>query len=142
MDMGIMTQEDKELLLIDLCSREPYHPKIQVFNDGYEGFQIGEFDTDLWLHHIDALRFDRIEIKPYLRPMSSMTEEEEKELKKIHHQFYKGNFIDAGVFSADDCGCTVFEMSNILNYLRSHHFDYYGMIDRGLALEAPEGMYN
>lgn len=146
--MGIITQEDKELLLTDLCARLRYGIKCH--------FKYGTVEGDIILKCIDGnvARFDYglygkfhvvIDpqyIKPYLRPMSSMTEEEEKELKKIHHQFYKGNFIDAGVFSANDCGCTVFEMSNILNYLRSRNFDYCGMIDRGLALEAPEGMYN
>ena len=44
---NMITPEEKQLLLKDLCTREPYHPRIQVFNQGYEGFQDGEFDTNL-----------------------------------------------------------------------------------------------
>lgn len=125
-----MTQEEKQLLLIDLCSREPYHPRIQVFNDGYEGFQVGEFDTNLWLHHIDAFRFDRVEIKPYLRPMSSMTEEESKEFALFQTDFYIDGFLYP------------IAAINMVNWLNAHHFDFRGLIEKGLALEAPENMYD
>lgn len=119
-----MTQEEKQLLLIDLCAREPYHPRIQVFNQGYEGFQDGEFDTNLWLHHIDAFRFDRIEIFPYLRPMSSMTEEETETLWNIWEN-------DAASEAA----------SKMTDFLNKKHLDHHHLIDKGLALEAKEGMY-
>ena len=122
-----MTKEEKDLLLKDLCSREPYHPRIQVFNDGYEGFQVGEFDTDLWLHHIDAFRFDRIEVLPYLRPMLSMTEEEHKEYKMLND-----------LITID--GALVIDATQI-DWLNAHNFDYRGFIKKGLALEAPENMY-
>ena len=124
-----MTQEEKKLLLIDLCAREPYHPRIQVFNQGYEGFQDGEFDTNLWLHHIDAFRFDRIEILPYLRPMSSMTEDE------------KLDYIALGDIKRYTNPQYAYLISEQLDYLNAHYFDYRGLIEKGLALEAPEGMY-
>jgi len=137
-----MTQEEKRLLLIDLCAREPYHPRIQVFNQGYEGFQDGELDTNLWIDHIDAFRFDRIEILPYLRPMSSMTEEEYKDLEErfcwdFADIFDKNRFsIEIG-YSVD-----IDEVQEFIDWLNQHHFDYRGLIEKGLALEAPEGMYN
>ncbi len=115
-----MTQEEKKLLLIDLCAREPYHPRIQVFNQGYEGFQDGEFDTNLWLHHIDAFRFDRIEIWPYLRPMSSLTEEETLE------------FVKTTIKTPD--GYPMWTTDSY-DWLNAHHFDYRGLIPMGLALE-------
>ena len=70
-----MTQEDKELLLKDLCSRLPYGVKVEVTILETNKVIVEEFDY-MWLgilysenpHHM---------IKPYLRPMSSMTEEEE-----------------------------------------------------------------
>ena len=124
-----MTQEEKKLLLIDLCAREPYHPRIQVFNQGYEGFEDGEFDTNLWLHHIDAFRFDRIEILPYLRPMSSMTEDE------------KLDYIALGDIKRYTNPQYAYLISEQLDYLNAHYFDYRGLIEKGLALEAPEGMY-
>jgi hypothetical protein len=122
-----MTQEEKKLLLIDLCAREPYHPRIQVFNQGYEGFQDGEFDTNLWLHHIDAFRFDRIEIWPYLRPMGSMTEEERDEFRNV-----------GGVMShnpQNDTWAICSFTPEAYDWLNKYGFDYRGLIEKGLALE-------
>ena len=129
-----MKTEDKQLLLKDLCAREPYHPRIQVFNQGYEGFQDGEFDTDLWLHHIDAFRFDRIEIKPYLRRMSSMTEEEKKEFQACHCVYELHPDFQPMM-------CNLANELNMFDWLNAHHFDYRGLIPMGLALEAPADMY-
>ena len=123
-----MTPEEKKLLLIDLCAREPYHPRIQVFNQGYEGFQDGEFDTNLWLHHIDAFRFDRIEIFPYLRPMSSMTDEERKDWYRYSKVDYDCEFKPEPTLSLDHCHLSV-------DWLNKKGFDYRGLIPMGLALE-------
>ena len=123
-----MTPEEKKLLLIDLCAREPYHPRIQVFNQGYEGFQDGEFDTNLWLHHIDAFRFDRIEISPYLRPMSSMTDEERKDWYRYSKVDYDCEFKPEPTLSLDHCHLSV-------DWLNKYGFDYRGLIPMGLALE-------
>ena len=123
-----MTPEEKQLLLIDLCAREPYHPRIQVFNQGYEGFQDGEFDTNLWLHHIDAFRFDRIEIFPYLRPMSSMTDEERKDWYRYSKVDYDCEFKPEPTLSLDHCHLSV-------DWLNKKGFDYRGLIPMGLALE-------
>ena len=149
-----MTKEEKKLVLQDLCARLPYHVMVHYHNQYNENGKEVVYDDDRVFEYFDAETIesdiDEPDMnywpydywKPYLRPMSSMTEEEEKELKKIHSQFYKGNFIvDTGVFSADDGGCTVFEMSSILDYLRARNFDYNGLIEKGLAIEAPEGMY-
>ena len=68
------------------------------------------------------------EFLPYLRPMSSMNSEEEQEYS----------------FLLNDCGWGVSEnlISYCIDWLNAHHFDYRGLIPKGLALEAPEGMYN
>ena len=63
-------------------------------------------------------------IKPYLRPMSSMTKEELKEFQKLRDIIP----LDWLPFAHD--------------WLLAHHFDYRGLIEKGLALEAPKGMYN
>ena len=124
-----MTNEEKQLLLIDLCAREPYHPRIQVFNQGYEGFQDGEFDTNLWLHHIDAFRFDRIEILPYLRPMGSMTEEEKDKFDKLM------NLVEERCINAYGKGGYTLSFTELNDWLNAHNFDYRGLIPMGLALE-------
>lgn len=152
-----MNEEERKLLIKDLCGREPYHPRINVINQGYEGFKDGEFDTDLWLDHIDAFRFDRIEILPYLRPMSSMTEDEKEELKSkcLHtetEEDWEGVRCDSwGIEILDKYDTKRWDntiyVSSIINmdaidWLNAHHFDYRGLIGRGLALEAPEEIYN
>lgn len=109
-----MTQEEKQLLLKDLCGRLPYHPQIHICNDSWEGVMIGEFDNALYCHHLEALWCDRIEIKPYLRPMSSMTEEE----KILYHQYLK----DGAFYEVED-------------FCNERHLDYRGLIEKGLAIE-------
>lgn len=119
-----MTQEDKELLLKDLCVRLPYHPQIHICNDSWEGCRIGEFDNNMWFHHVEAFLCNRIEILPYLRPMSSMTEEERKIYIEISSHL-----------------CGEIAAKTMVDLLSAHHFDYRGLIERGLAIEAPKDMY-
>ena len=114
-----MTQEDKELLLKDLCARLLYGVKLLSPNgkvvyetDGNTGAEV--LVEEGW--------------KMYLRPMSSMTEEEEKEYKQI---------------APGACVINYIHIPNIhqVEWLNAHHFDYRCLIEKGLAIEAPEGMY-
>ena len=70
-------------------------------------------------------------IKPYLRPMSSMTEEEDHEFAMLQTDFYKDGWLYPMV------------ATNIIKWLNEHHFDYSqpSLIESGLAKEAPYGMY-
>lgn len=88
------------------------------------------------------------EVKPYLRPMSSMTEEEKEELRSEfgadirdedngRHTEEYGYVIVYHKFK-DESWYIPFEA---IDWLNAHHFDYRGLIEDGLALEAPEGMY-
>ena len=63
-----------------------------------------------------------VECKPYLRPISSMTEDEEKQFQDVN--LYELPYTVEG-----------------LDWLNAHHFDYRGLINDGLALEALKGMY-
>ena len=113
-----MTNEDKQLLLIDLCARLPYKTYIEIVDEDGNIYD----EVELEPQHINTVRYDEsISIRSYLRPMSSMTEEEEKE-------FYNLPFCDEQGYQRTD-------------WLTAHHFDYRGLIEKGLALEAPEGMY-
>ena len=126
-----MTQEDKELLLKDLSARLPYEVILRI--DGDEFPKLFRVETDA----VNGYSIDRWEIMPYLRPMSSMTEEEKKELLMYGavNRLSNGEVIDVA--------CVGFENhANVQDYLNSHHFDYRGFIEKGLAIEAPEGMYN
>ena len=166
-----MTQEDKELLLKDLSARLPYGvicywrigSELTLNLTEYNGqltcinkVEI-EDSSDYYYDCYFNVRNDSngnsfqnedvpIEIvKPYLRPMSSMTEEEGKELE---HLFCE---IDAPCWVDTEYGCVNFaggdfidtEIAEVyIDWLNAHHFDYRGLIEKGLAIKAPEGMYN
>lgn len=138
--MNTLTFEEKVALLTkDLSGRLPY--KVIIYRG--EKDYIGE--DDALLEGIDIISGicklrclpegtvfvqDHVSnILPYLRPMSSMTEEEVNEYNEL-------------------CGCNApypgiieNEVAKFMDWLNEHHFDYHGLIEKGLALEAPEGMY-
>ena len=142
-----MTQENKELFLKDLFARIPYGVKICYTEPEYKIKSVWNVDyiypdgnivckAPYAVYNIENCLL-------YLRPMSSMTEEEISDLQKINCQFSFNRFDNlAYVGAADDGFCSVEDMNNILDYLNSHHFDYRHLIDKGLAIEAPEGMYD
>lgn len=111
-----MTQEEKQLLLKDLCGRLPYNVKISI-KDDYSQKMV---DDILCAYHIGGISYnlESRNLRPYLRPMSSMTEEEKDE--------YINTF-------------TV--MWDAVDWLNEHHFDFRNLIEKGLALEAPKDMY-
>ena len=127
-----MTQEEKELLLKDLCARLPYHPIVYV-DENLPRLKLG-VATRVW----EYIAVDK-PCKPYLRPMSSMTEEENNERKQLgilcaingnHERIFDG----FGNESVDT-------QLKALDWLNAHQFDYRGLIPMGLALEAPKDMY-
>lgn len=120
-----MTQEDKELLLKDLCARLPYHTIVSTREEDLELVKVDILNGLVYVFSESLLEFDVFEIKPYLRPMSSMTEEETK--KYIELKKYVAFYPD--------------EAEELIDWLNAHHFDYCGLIEKGLALEAPDGMY-
>ena len=118
-----MTQEDKELLLKDLSARLPYGVKIEltwwVMNDGMY------MNTTLEPDHIDQLLNDEYgdaEIKSYLFPMSSMTEEQ----SKVYHELINGMFGTSALIN--------FEA--LTDFFNANHLDYRGLIRKGLAIDA------
>ena len=117
-----MTQEHKELLLKDLCARLPYQTRVKVWlKDG----TTEEGALDLEHNYGDVLRdafyYDKIaKIKPYLFPLSSMTEEQEKEYDDL-------NSYELGCFPHTE---------EALDYLIKNNFDYRGLIEEGLAIDA------
>jgi len=140
-----MTQEEKELLLEDLCGRLPYEVKVTTTNTAVEfgiisGISI-ENKISVRTKHADIV-FDCTEIKPYLRQMSSMTTDEEYE----YYQIKKRN--SDKLLSIMDCSDHLRQLlfpiivgTESIGWLNAHHFDYRGLIPKGLALKAPEGMY-
>ena len=124
-----MTQEEKQLLLKDLCARLPYRVICDMWFEGNEANKITEVLKCGGLMRLMNSEFNFI-VKPYLRPMSNMTDEEEK----IYSQMW--NLQDEYPTDAD----IQFKI-DVFDWLLAHHFDFRGLIEKGLALEAPEGMY-
>jgi len=120
-----MKQEDKELLFVDLCARLPYGVKVNAqYKDG-DGWKT-EDRKILGLYEDGQVYLDCVYttidcIKPYLRPMSSMTEEERKEYNLTKTL----SIVDYPTLKSFD-------------WLNAHHFDYRGLIERGLAIEVTE----
>lgn len=137
-----MEQKDKQLLLKDLCARVPYHPKGLVVN------ACTGAECDEWLTCATFTMFTSItnNCRLYLRPMSSMTEEEQKELSsryvwkidingQIQIRYHSEGSWD------DDTDCPTEEYLKLFDWLYKHHLDFRGLIPMGLAIEAPKDMY-
>ena len=119
-----MTQENKELLFKDLCARLPYNVICQV-----EFKENGKYNSKVML--LSGIFTDEAyfttkggsiysnEYKPYLFPISRMTEEEKL--------MYEGLMIGTD---------NVPYMLDVIDWLNSHHFDYRGLIEKGLAIDA------
>lgn len=122
-----LTQEEKELLLKDLCARLPYGIIIYRISDNSIHnihSDIAE-NIDVFSHFLEYSGID--DIRPYLRPMQSMTKEEHEEYKSLFELFDKIPLI-----KQDD---------KYFDFINSHHFDHRGLIPMGLAIEAPKDMY-
>ena len=130
-----MTKEDKILLLRDLCGRLLYGVKAYIKNWSkldrkyYEGvYTVESIDSSLNTIVADSERSsvevivgdDDYEIKPYLRPMSNMTEEE-----KLMYE---------GLMIGTDNNITY--ILDVIDWLNVHHFDYRDLIEKGLAIDA------
>ena len=76
---------------------------------------------------------------PYLRPMSSMTDEEKDECLNEYYKDWKGETIKEG--NMHDIGCVTIAFYSHIDWLNAHHFDYRGLIEKGLAFVAPKDMY-
>ena len=131
--------QDKELLLKDLCARLPYGVKVQDRNGIHILFQ---GDTEL-----TELFNGRIYTKPYLFPLSSMTEEEKKEfihcaeyeveesVNGRHYEYYLKDYVG----TPENPSCNY----NAINWLNKNHYDYNDWIARGLGICANEkNIYN
>lgn len=137
-----MTQKEKQLLLQDLCARLPYGVKCLTFDNQVAitgklcsfselvdssilfGLTDKTYDAPNKYYQPQAM-FKYETIKPYLRPIKNMTE---KEIEKMWNIWENGAASEVA--------------SKITDFLNEEHLDHHHLIEKGLALEAPEGMYN
>lgn len=123
-----MEQEEKQLLLKDLCARLSYGVKGLHRGQVHELFTIDGREANNACIQVDGYDawFSVDTFKPYLRPMSSMTEKERKEYWKIKCPQYDEN---NNIINTD---------AEIVDWLNEHHFDYRGLIEKGLAIAVTE----
>ena len=126
-----MTQEEKQLLVKALCGYFPYGIMCRMSGSGFETIE----DK---LTAIGLFQFveEGLECIPYLRPLSSMTFEERSFCLKRGTIGYDEN---DKIFDVYPYGLE--KTMEVIDFLNAHHFDYRGLIEKGLAIKAPEGMY-
>lgn len=145
-----MTQEDKELLLKDLCARLPYGVKVKVLNEDIwlynneNGFIVGKESISDECFIIQCGNYSYVlsydDFKPYLFPLSSMTEEQRKEFLSVAD--YERREEDCGrhteTYYYDMVGHEhmFYPNSEAIDYCNKNHFDYRDLIPKGLAIDA------
>lgn len=112
---------DKELLLKAICGYLPYALQVKNTRLGVPDYATG-IDTETGKLQVlyNGYTDDIEKFKPYLRPLSSITKEEEEEHDKIWYYGKRWEQID---------------------WFNAHYFDFRCLIEKGLALPAPDGMY-
>ena len=152
-----MTKEEKHLLSIDIAARLPYGIWFQSYHSegGIEGK--GTFNYYVDANSEDAAGAITViypNCKPYLRPLKSMTADERQELYAIVLKYVDGKddseespsewslYDNTGIWNVMGGARFYFdEMSYVYDWLIEHHFDFRGLIEKGLALPATEDMY-
>ena len=136
-----MKQEEKEQLLKDLCSRLQYGLKCSIyrvddFGVGWRdatlnGAVLGEYGYEFYFD--DYVCVDSInKVKPYLSPLSSMTDEQKREYNRWKHEIPICHYEYGDVVEEVE----LFDSPESFEYLIENHFDYRGLIEKGLAIDA------
>lgn len=125
--MIILTEQEETLLFNDICMRLTYGVKVaemedDALNGAYEVLSANKETMTIGFNTPSCLIrcYRNMEmVRPYLRPLSSMTKDEEKEYNKTLC-IIKGH----GSFSTIES----------FEYLLSHGFDVHDLIPKGLAI--------
>ena len=138
-----MNKQDKELLLKYLCCILPYGVVIQEKCIEHDETFLPHLGDNI-LVNIDVReylvitngdsRYNIEEIKPYLFPLSSMSEEQKEELMNICGErigFNSGTFIDFNGYGEVPIEC----VNDVIDWINANHFDYLGLIEKGLAID-------
>ena len=125
-----MTTKDKDLLTKDLCGRLPYGIKVEVCIKDKDIKSVDNVKYDTVGTYIRLIDDEKFSVKPYIRPMSSMTDDERDDMREELEwvEAFGERFYD--------------KTTEFYDWMNAHHFDYRGLIEKGLALEAPEDMYS
>ena len=125
-----MTKEDKDLLLKDLCARLRYDTVVYVSGEDVYLRGVDTFGDKIEVanYHNNIVSIE--DVKPYLRPMSSRTKEEKSEMRQWGCLCMGTDDCveDIGVYGA-------IHSVPVIDWLNAHHFDYRGLMEKGLAIE-------
>ena len=123
-----------EMFLIDLGGRLQYGIKVNVdgsiktLTDIYSDMGFGFDNNGVFYGH------KSFEMKPYLRPLSSMTEAEVTQIEMLG---WRRDEYTKEIWGSADLS----QALSLIDWLNAHYFDYHHLIEKGLALEAPADMY-
>ena len=140
-----MTQEDKELLLKDLCARLLYGVKCCIYNFGENTIRIKE--DILWSVQGDNIltlkscvekgeAYMYHQIKPYLFPLSSMTVEQMCKVQNLLPDNCDISFKTQKITFYDEGNIQLKQLEKIFKFFNLYHLDYRGLIEKGLAIDA------
>ena len=137
-----MTQENKELLLRDLCARLPYGVKVQYMNNIFVIDYVSSYE-EVKLDIPDNWTVGVSEVKPYLFPLSSITKEMMEEPNIYGFFKYRDTIANVGHLESKDgiseeiyTYIDIESISVLMEFFHSHHIDYRGLIEKGLAIDA------
>ena len=143
-----MKQEEKELLIKDICARLPYNVVVHIDDCGIWNLRGIDHDDSAELrdrvivwhgknYPSSKNSFPIMNCKPYLFPLSSMTDEQRKELEELGLGYYVTcQDIDDDGYMWDEKVFQMIPTTEIDDWMNAHHFDYRGLIEKGLALDA------
>lgn len=141
-----MTQNQKELLLTDISARLRYGVKCTYYDkcvDEHDEGTITGMQNGTYLV-IDGVCIDVEHVRPYLLPLSSITEDQYDELERMTLNDYMDHMRITNELREKVEFITHWPLysPDIIDWFNRNHFDYRGLIEMGLALKAPDGMYN
>ena len=134
-----MTQEDRQIFLKDLCVRTPYGVKVQYMNNIFVIDYVSPMYGEVKLDTSDNWTVGVSEVKPYLFPLSSITEEQRNNISKLLIST-QNEFSPYGELNMKGCDnlfiCAVKQSNALINYCLTNHLDINGLIENGLAIDA------
>lgn len=128
-----MTQTGKDLLLKDLCARLPYGVKVLYENEIFDVEYVCPMYEEVKLDNHETWTLNIEEVKPYLFPLSSMTDEQKEFVK---NKFCYDWDIDDHPYSLWAYCIGIGDMDELIDWFHTNQFDYRGLIPMGLAIDA------
>jgi hypothetical protein len=126
-----MTEEDKDLLIKDLCARLPYKPQVEIIKDGTS---ITDKLTTATINHLEGGYWD---VKPYLFPLTNITEEQYYEMNICASEDCVEHFdILRSIQEHTEFSKWPLYEYRVIDFFHKNHFDYRCLIEKGLAIDA------